>query len=270
MKPEEIQPWAEALQKERADSHQTALQTCLPLGPLNSLGTLDQEIKIVQTPNLILILYGDLTYRQVFLDGRSLEKDPNPSWMGYSVGHWEGATLVVESNGYNDRTWLDHEGHPHSEGLRETERFRRTDFGHMDLNITFEDPAVYARPIHMDKRMQAVADTEMLEFVCAENEKDRAHGTNDPTVELSAKELSKFAGTYTAPNPLGPEFKFDVSVSGSELTVDNPFSGPMQFHATGKNSFSSRTVALRFVEDNGVTAMIMSQIEGEIKAVRRR
>lgn len=150
LKPEEIQPWARALQKQRADTHQTALQTCLPIGPLNSAGTLDQEIKIVQTPNLIVILYGDLTYRQVFLDGRSLEKDPNPSWMGYSVGHWEGATLVVESNGYNDRTWLDSEGHPHSEGLRVTERFRRTDFGRMDLNVTFEDPAVYARPIEFE------------------------------------------------------------------------------------------------------------------------
>src|SRR5215469_1193722 len=179
--------------------------------------------------------------------------------MGYSVGHWEGATLVVESNGYNDRTWLDSEGYPHSEGLRLTERFRRTDFGHTDLNVTFEDPAVYARPIQVDRTMQAVPDTEMLEFVCAENERDRGHITDEPRVELSAKELSEFVGTYTTPNPFGPKLKFVVSVSAGELTVDSPF-GPMRFHATGKSSFSSRTIALRFVEENGVTAMIMSQV----------
>ena len=177
--------------------------------------------------------------------------------------------MVVESNGYNDRTWLDSEGYPHSEGLRLTERFRRTDFGHMDLNVTFEDPAVYARPIQIDKTMQAVPDTAMLEFVCAENEKDRAHMTDDPRVELSAKELSEFVGTYTIPNPRGPELKFEASVSGGELTVDAPSYGLLPFHATGKTSFSSRDVALHFVEENGATAMIWSVVEDEVKAVRK-
>src|SRR5262245_15159961 len=97
-------------------------------------------MKIVQTPGLIVILNPDLTYRQIFLDGRSLEPDPNATWMGYSVGHWEGDTLVVESNGFNDRTWLDHDGHPHTEGLRTTERYRRRNFGNLDLEVTFSDP----------------------------------------------------------------------------------------------------------------------------------
>ena len=100
LKPEEIQPWARALQKERAGTHQTALQTCLPIGPLNSLGTLDQEIKIVQTPNLIVILYGDLTYRQVFLDGRSLEKDPIPVGWAIRLGigrarRWSSKAMAI-------------------------------------------------------------------------------------------------------------------------------------------------------------------------------
>jgi hypothetical protein len=274
LKPQEIQPWAKALQKERVDTFQSPLQACLPLGPVNSVGTIAQEIKIVRTPNLIVILYGDLTYRQVHLDGRSLEKDPNPSWMGYSVGHWEGDTLVVESNGYNDRTWLDPEGHPHSEGLLITERFRRNDLGHMDLSVTFKDPAVYARPMRMDTTMQAVADTEMIEYVCAENEKDHAHligkASDDPTVELSTSELSKFVGTYLARNPFGPGFlKFDVTLTGSELTVDTPLTGPLPFHPVGKTSFSSRGAVVSFVDENGGTVMILSVVEGELKAVRK-
>jgi len=123
--------------------------------------------KLVQTPSMILMLYVDLTYRQVFLDGRALENDPNPAWMGYSVGHWDGDTLVVKSNGYNERTWLDLEGSPHSGRLRVTERFHRKDFGQMDLNVTIEDPGAYSRPIRYDTVLQAVVDTEMMEYVCA-------------------------------------------------------------------------------------------------------
>ena len=93
-------------------------------------------MKIIQTPALIIILNPDLTYRQIYLDGRALETSPNPSWMGYSVGHWDGDTLVVESFGFNDRTWLDTSGHPHTEALRTTERYRRRNFGNLDLDVT--------------------------------------------------------------------------------------------------------------------------------------
>src|SRR2546425_12616928 len=88
--------------------------------------------RILQTPAMLVILQEDLTYRQIHMDGRALETDPNPTWMGYSVGRWEGDTLVVESNGYNDRTWL-LGGYPHTEAVRMTERFRRTDFGHLEI-----------------------------------------------------------------------------------------------------------------------------------------
>jgi hypothetical protein len=98
----------------------------------------------VQTPGLIVVLYEDLSYRQIFLDGRELPKDPNPAWMGYSVGHWDGDTLVVESTGYNDRTWLD-AGYPHTENMRVTERIRRSDFGHLAIEISFSDPAFYEK-----------------------------------------------------------------------------------------------------------------------------
>ena len=105
----------------------------------------------VHTRDLIAILYEDLSYRQIFLDGRQLPKDPNPSFMAYSVGHWEGDTLVVQTIGFNDRTWLDFGGHPHSEALKVTERFRRRDFGHIDLQETFEDPKVSSRGRRTDE-----------------------------------------------------------------------------------------------------------------------
>jgi hypothetical protein len=126
-------------------------------------------MKIVQTPALILILNPDLTYRQIFLDGRTLESAPNPNWMGYSVGHWDGDTLVVESFGFNDRTWLDHDGHPHTEALRVTERYHRRDFGNLDVEVTFSDPSAYARPWTVAVRAELAADTEMIEWVCNES-----------------------------------------------------------------------------------------------------
>ena len=101
--------------------------------------------RFLQTPAMIVILNDDLTYRVIFMDGRALETDPNPSWMGYSVGHWDGDTLVVESFGFNDRTWLVG-GYPHTDKLRMTERYRRTDFGHLELAVTFQDHEVYTKP----------------------------------------------------------------------------------------------------------------------------
>src|SRR5436190_10110552 len=174
LKPEEIQPWAQALvDKRREDLGKEYMNVrCVPLGPgyataADSTGA--EMMKIVQTPGLILILNPDLTYRQIFLDGRTLESKPNPDWMGYSAGHWEGDTLVVESFGFNDRTWLDHDGHPHSEALRMTERYRRRNFGNLDLDVTLSDPAVYSKPWTVTVRAELAPDTEMIEWVCNEN-----------------------------------------------------------------------------------------------------
>src|SRR5205085_10756402 len=133
---------------------------CLPECPgfLTGAGTK----RFLQTPAMIGMLNEDLTCRQIYMDGRSLETDPNPSWMGYSVGRWDADTLVVESTGFNDRTWLDHDGHPHTEGLRVTERYRRRNFGNLDVDVTLSDPAVYARPWTVAVRAELAADTEML------------------------------------------------------------------------------------------------------------
>jgi hypothetical protein len=132
--------------------------------------------KILQYPGLTLILYEAFTtYRQIFTDGRTLPKDPNPTWMGYSAGRWEGDTFVVESAGFNDKTWLDNAGHPHTEALRVTERFRRRDFGHMDIEVTIDDPKAYLRPWTVTVQQRFVPDAELLEFVCTENNKDVQH-----------------------------------------------------------------------------------------------
>ena len=175
LKPGEVQPWAEALfeQRKKEFGKNSMEAQCLPFGPAYSTSPY-RETKIIQTPTVIVMLNEDLTFRQVFMDGRGLEQDPNPSWMGYSVGHWDGDTLVIESNGFNDRTWLDVDGHPHTEALRVTERYRRLDVGRIDLRMTLEDPKAYAKPWTVQVAMDLVTDAEMLEYVC-DNEKDRAH-----------------------------------------------------------------------------------------------
>jgi hypothetical protein len=139
-------------------------------------GLLSEPIKIVQAPKLTLILYeaGSL-HRQIFTDGRALPKEVAfPAFLGYSVGRWDHDTFVVETAGFNDKTPLDGVGHPHSEALRVTERFHRRDFGHLDLEITFEDPEMYTKPFTVQIPHDLVADNDIFEMFC-ENEKDRAH-----------------------------------------------------------------------------------------------
>jgi hypothetical protein len=148
---------------------------CLPVGvPLATL--LSEVHKIVQAPGLILVTHElDGMPRQIYTDGRRLPTDPTPSWLGYSVGRWQGDTLVVETVGVNDKVWLDVRGHPRSEAMRTTERYTRRDVGHLDVAITFDDPQTYNRPFTVKFTHLLQADTDILEYVCNENEKDRAH-----------------------------------------------------------------------------------------------
>jgi len=182
LKPEDVplQPWAAALQKQREDNAHAddPLAKCLPHGVprVNTNGLF--PFKIIQTTGLVVILYEQMyLFRQVFMDGRKLANDPNPSWLGYSTGKWDGDTLVVETSGFNDKTWLDTAmGHPATEALRVTERFRRTDFGHVELQATIDDPKAYAKPwTTTTQKMHLLFDTDILEFICNENEKDAPH-----------------------------------------------------------------------------------------------
>jgi hypothetical protein len=131
--------------------------------------------KIIQAPDMIAILYEDFNhFRQVFMDGRGLPKDPSPTWLGYSVGRWEGDTLVVESAGYNGKIDLPG-GAPSTEALRTTERYRRRDFGHLERQITIDDPTIYTRPWTYSIDAILAPDDELIENMCVENEKDAAH-----------------------------------------------------------------------------------------------
>jgi hypothetical protein len=133
--------------------------------------------KIIQMPSLVVILYETrTTFRQIFLDAQhTLPADPHATWMGYSKGRWDGDTLVVDTNGFNGRTWLDDAGHPQSERARVTERIRRPDFGHLVAEITIDDPAMYLKPWTVTQNFQLDPDGELIEYVCGENNVDIPH-----------------------------------------------------------------------------------------------
>ena len=154
---------------------------CLPQGLPRADLTNYAPFKMIQTPTEIAVLYEiDNTFRQIYLDGRKLPEDPQPSWLGYSVGRWDGDTLVVDAAGFNDKSWLDVAGHPHSESLHVEERFHRRDFGHMDLTVKIEDPKIYSHPWSFKVTLVLEPDSDVLENICNENEKDRAHITAQP------------------------------------------------------------------------------------------
>jgi len=173
-----MRPWAEELYGVRASgalSHLEPDANCLPQGT-PKINTAPAPWKLLQYPDYIAILYEAFTqWRQIFMDGRKLPVDPNPTWFGYSVGHWDGDTLVVESNGFNGRVWLDQVGHPSTEQMKVTERFRRKDFGHMEIAVTVDDPGAYTQPWKVVYESNLLVDGELLEFICQENEKDIRH-----------------------------------------------------------------------------------------------
>ncbi len=179
-KPEEapLRPEAAALFRKHSQggNRESPSTRCAPQGiPRGDLGNY-LPFKIIQTPTVIAVLYEESnTYRQIYTDGRQLPVDRQPTWMGYSVGRWEGDTLVVDATGFNDQGWLDAMGHPQSGDLRIRERFHRRDFGHMDLELTIDDSRTYTRPFTVKATEALIPDSDVLEYVCTENEKDRAH-----------------------------------------------------------------------------------------------
>lgn len=179
LKPGELvmQPWAATLYQHRRDteSREDPQGRCV-LSGVPREDVVPYPFKILNSNGEIVILYEALhSYRQIFMDGRPLPKDPNPSWMGYSIGHWDGDALVVESKGFVDNAWIDNNGHPGTESMRVTERFHRRDFGHIDLKVTIDDPKAYAKPWSANLELTAMPDTELIEYVCDENEKDFTH-----------------------------------------------------------------------------------------------
>jgi hypothetical protein len=178
MKPDQVQmePWAAELFKKRLETN-GVLDPGAYCKPLGEPGQPEAPLpyKIVQTPRLILVLYEENSiHRQIFLDGRKTVADAEPRWNGYSTGRWEGDTLVVETSGFNDQTWLDRLGHPHTAEMRVTERFRRPDVGHLEVQVTITDPKAYRTPIVYTRRATLTPGEDLLEYFCTENEKSAA------------------------------------------------------------------------------------------------
>jgi hypothetical protein len=174
MKPGEtvpFQPWAEALFKTRVanEAKDDPTSNCI-VGGVPRSDFVPYPFKIIETPGLVTILYEAVhSFRQIFTDGRKLPQDPNPAWFGYSVGRWEGNAFVVESSGFNDNVWLDNAGRPAGEALRVIERVRRIDFGHIDIDITIDDPKTYTRPWKVTQPLVYQPDDELIEYICDEN-----------------------------------------------------------------------------------------------------
>jgi hypothetical protein len=263
-----LTPWAQTVRQQRVQNFRkdSPLAHCLPV----SVPFLDFRglSRIVQTPALIVIMYEspNSPHRSVFMDGRELPKDPNPTWLGYSVGHWEGDTLVVDSVGFNDKGWLDVGGNPQTESLRLTERFRRPDFGHLQLEVTFDDPKTFTKPFTLRMNKTYTADTEIFEDVC-ENERDSGHLTEG--VKLAPETLAKYAGTYDLP---GREAV--VTVSGDQLIVkDSAYPKDQLFVARSETEFLSSVseVTISFVPDAKGVVTQFNRVGGgkDEKAVRR-
>jgi hypothetical protein len=171
-----LRPAAASLMRERAANDNPAA-VCSDIAGIPLAGLLSEPIKIVQAPRLTMILYEvDNLRRQIYTDGRALPKEFDyPAYLGYSVGHWERDVFIVETAGFNDKTSLDLMGHPHSQALRITERFHRRDFGHLDVEMTFDDPKMYSRPFTLKIPHDLLADADIFESFCNENEKDSIH-----------------------------------------------------------------------------------------------
>jgi hypothetical protein len=179
-KPDDVsmRPAGAAIFKQRAATADPA-EVCTTIAGFPLAGLLSEPIKIVQAPKTTIVLYEvNSLHRQIFSDGRAFPKEFElPAFLGYSVGRWEGDVFVVETRGFNDKTPLDLIGHPHSEALHVTERFRRVDFGHMDVEMTFDDLQTYTKPFTVKVPHTLIADQDIFEMFC-ENEKDREHLKN--------------------------------------------------------------------------------------------
>jgi hypothetical protein len=174
-------PWAAEVYKHRVETQgfDRPMTRCMPHGVPDAMTVAGLPFKILQMPSVTVILFEEFhKYRQLHTDGRKLPVDPDPAYYGYSIGRWEGETFVVETAGFKEGSWLDNSGHPHTESLRTTERFRRINFGRMDLDVTIDDPKTYSRTWTSDTMHFLLSpDTELLEHLC-ENNRDVEHLEN--------------------------------------------------------------------------------------------
>ena len=173
-KPEFLTDAVEVARKRIADNRKDSPQVrCLP-SAVTRVGPLYQFVQ--STAYLVMISDDDSPgFHQIYLDGRPHPKEPDPRWYGHSIGHWEGDTLVVDRVGFEEGVWLDQEAHPHSDKLHVTERYRRVDLGHLETEVTVEDPGVLAKPWILKRVSDLAPGEEIREFMCAENNRDLEH-----------------------------------------------------------------------------------------------
>jgi hypothetical protein len=274
--PINAQPWVNDLVRQRDQDYHRGRPSfqCRPSG-LES-DEFGGWKRILQTPATLVILDDDLTYRVIHMDGRQLEANPAPSWQGYSAGRWDGDTLVVESNGFNDKTWLTPEGLAHTEALRATERYRRTDFGHLHIEVTFTDPGAYARPWGFTLEKTLAVDTEMLESVC-ESGTEHWFVKPETAVTVAPEVLARYVGTYSGAYATRPR-TVEVSLSGGQLIAkiigSANFDGgeirPLAAHS--QTLFESLGLGYQFIVDDkgNATALVEIHISGAYRYVRKK
>ena len=257
-----------------------ARRYCVPDGLPRVLAT-PYPFEIFQAPPGQVTIVYELNHQvRVVAMGKPLPNEEElttlPFYNGHSVGRYEGDTLVIESAGFNDRTWIDGEGHPHSEALRVTERLRRPDFGHLEIQKTLVDPGALMEPWTIPLKLELEADTEPLEYVCNENERDRQHlvgkASDDKSIAVATAVLSKYVGSYELKIP-GTDriLTLEISLSGDQLSLGGFGAAKAPLIATSETEFSSLGTSFRFVTDDRglVTHLILQGVEGDFKAIRR-
>jgi hypothetical protein len=286
--PASLQPWVLDLARQRQQEYYKTrpLYQCRPSGP--EAERFGGWRRIVQTPAAVAILNDDLTSRVIHTDGRQLEANPAPSWMGYSVGRWDGDTLVVETNGFNDKTWVSRYGVSHTEALRMTERYRRSDVGHLTVEVTFTDPGAFTKPWGFTADMQLAADTEMLEAICEKSSDAWAGSLSDAAkqaVSVPPEVLARYVGVYTGIYG-GNKRTYEVTLSDGNLIAKivgpNVEGGlgaaglddgaPRPLVPQSQTVFEGLGLGYQFiVDDKGVaTDLVVIHISGPYKYARQR
>ena len=287
--PATLQPWVTDLARRRQQEYykMRPFFRCLPSGPETERS--GGWKRVLQTPTSLAILNDDLTYRVIHMDGRELEANPAPtSWTGYSVGRWDGDTLVVDSAGFNDKTWVSRYGVSHTEALQITERYRRPDFGHLQVEVTFTDPGAFGKPWGFTVNMALAADTDMLEAVCERSSEDWAGSLSDAAnraVSVPPEVLARYVGVYSGIYGEN-ERTYEVSLSGDQLiaTIVGAYDA-VGLGAAGLDEGASRPLVPRsqtlfeglglgyrfIVNDKGVaTDLMVIHVSGDYKYSRQR
>src|SRR5262245_6490927 len=276
-KPSDAQPWTvEARERlEARVTYDSWTVRCVPPGPMINFKA--GLFRIIQAPGVTAMLYEmSNNYRQIFTDGRRLPQGPNPTWQGYSVGRWEGETFVVETIGFNDRSDIGRPAYPYSEALRLTERYRRRDFGHIDLDMTVDDPKAFTRVWTARAELVIAADDEILEFVCNENEKARQRIAATPQASVTAirvdvETLRKYTGTYQVTQNNGVVVSATVTLDGDRLLFAQGQQPPGPLIPQSATMFIARNgAAVEFIANQvgEVNQLVVHIVEGDMKGVR--